>query len=628
MKSTVRYYIFLCLLLLFIPTLKAQELGHQRISEYDYELAFQQRRDSLINNYFNNDHWGFVQAAARFYRGEKIDEAISFVDSLVHRQEVRPSGDMFWMYPQVLITFTGDKYIPDHLKKRMRALWKNYHPYRGDTENHWAMWYTCMYLMSQYYPNEPGSEWFDGRSSTENFNEARDYLISWMDLTATKGQGEFNSPEYFGFYVAAMSELYTFAEDPAMKMRAKMMLDYLFADLAVDNFYGLDTGAHSREYPAPVVNQFLQRSTAFSWLQFGNNVKRYRGESFILALSGYHIPEIIYHIANDRSAPYIMEEVKRTRHRIRYSKVMDKPVYKYLYMCKDYSLGSIQGGLLQPIQQQTWDLTWATPDMKMDKEKSTNFSYSDLMSQNVKAKEGFNNLFTIQPHYSALELGMYFPEEPEMNIESVLQSKGTYNNPDKWTGGSPYERIYQQKSALIALYNIKKGAHYEHIDGHFPKTLEIDRKNKGWIFAHGGNTYIAYYPLAKYKWTEEQDGYRLRSHNLKNGAVVQVASASKFKSFDDFKKAVRALPLETKTKPLPYVKFTNLSGDQMEFEYGKTPILNGKKVDYQSWKLFDGPFLSADVGSKKLLMKYGDMRRLLDFNTLTIKNWIESDSAN
>ncbi len=145
-------------------------------------------------------------------------------------------------------------------------------------------------------------------------------------------------------------------------------------------------------------------------------------------------------------------------------------------------------------------------------------------------------------------------------------------------------------------------------------------------FAQGGKAYIAYYPLAKYKWIDEETDYRLRSTILKNGAVVQVASASDFPSFEAFKSAIKALPLKTRIKPVPYVDFTSLKGDHMVCEYGKTPVLNGKPVDFKDWKLFDNPFTYSEPDSKKLLMKYGSQRYLLDFNTLTIKSWIEDKS--
>jgi len=31
-------------------------------------------------------------------------------------------------------------------------------------------------------------------------------------------------------------------------------------------------------------------------------------------------------------------------------------------MRKEYGIGSLHGGLLQPIQQHTWDVTWAIDD--------------------------------------------------------------------------------------------------------------------------------------------------------------------------------------------------------------------------------------------------------------------------
>ncbi|HEX9972635.1 MAG TPA: hypothetical protein VGD14_11250, partial [bacterium] len=99
--------------------------------------------------------------------------------------------------------------------------------------------------------------------------------------------------------------------------------------------------------------------------------------------------------------------------------------------------------------------------------------------------------------------------------------------------------------------------------------------------------------------------------------------ASDFESFDAFKTKIRALKRTTKIEPKPQVSFTTLNGDVMEFTYDETPKLNGAPVDYESWKLFDGPFLYAEKGSRMLEMRYGPMHRLLDFNNLKIKEWVE-----
>ena len=295
--------------------------------------------------------------------------------------------------------------------------------------------------------------------------------------------------------------------------------------------------------------------------------------------------------------------MKRTRHRIRYSEDRNAPVYKYTSMRPEYAVASMQGGLLQPIQQHTWEVLWAVDDVR----------------------EGHNMLFTLHPYSDGYELAMYFPEEPKLLTEAVTRSKTTYDNADKWTGGSPFEQVFQHEDALIALYDIPEGTRFPHISGFFSKTLTTrEEDDSGWIFARGGDALLAYYPLAPYQWKQDADeNWRLHSTALKNGAVVQVAPASAFASFEAFKEAIRTLPLETTTTPTPGVQFTTLQGDALAFTYDQTPTLNGAPIDYARWNLFDGPFLYAEKDSRTLEMRYGTMRRLLDFNTVTITAWTE-----
>ncbi|MFQ5639290.1 MAG: hypothetical protein ACE5IR_15005 [bacterium] len=499
-------------------------------------------------------------------------------------------------------TYVGRETLPYAYKRRMRELWRTYTPYRGDTENHWAMYYGSLYLISQMYPGEPGERWFNGKSSQENFVEARDYLLAWIDLTTSIGQGEYDSPHYLGMFIVPMAQLYAWAEDADMKKRAYMMLEYLLADFAVENLNGMYVGAHSRIYPKEAKEPGSEPSTGFAWLLFGNTRFFPRSQAAILAMSGYVPSEILYRIATDRSQSYVHKELKRTRHRIRFSRVKNAPVYKVAFMRPEYAVGSSQGGLLQPIQQHTWDVTWAVDD----------------------PRGVHNTLFTLHPYSSPYELGMYFSEQLGMITELVVRSKKTYDSPDKWTGGSPYEQVFQHEDVVIALYDIPPGTRFSHISGFFSKDLSLREEDaSGWIFARGGEALMAYYPLAPYQWLPEDDGtWRLHSTALKNGAVVHVAPASQFASIVEFKKAVRALSLKTKTEPRPRVTFETLKGDILEFTYGETPKINSQPVNYEDWKLFDGPFLYAEKGSRKLELRHGTLRRLLDFNSLTVKDWV------
>jgi hypothetical protein len=582
--------------------------------------GYDARREALIDFFADRPPAGyldrvcFIEVAARLYRRRGLDEAFAWLDRLL----ADPHGDMFWMYPMVLVHYVGRDVLPPETQARMRDLWRTYTPYRGDTENHWAMYYASLYLITQLYPDEPAEAWFNGRSSRENHDEAHAYLLHWIDLTTTLGQGEYDSPHYMGFFITPMALLYAFADDPGWRRRAQMMLDYLIADFAVDSLNGLYTGAFSRVYPEPVLERWRNSSTSFAWLLFGNipfrpdrvNVilprvgYRPHGITAILAMSGYRLPEVIYRIATDRSAPYVHRERKRTRHRIRYSDVRDAPVYKYLYMCDAYAVGTSQGGVLQPVQQHTWEVLWATDD----------------------PLEGFNVLFTIHPYSGGYELGMYFPEEPQLLTEAVVKGdKPTYDLPGKWTGCSPFEQVFQHEQAVVALYDIPEGTRFPHVSAYFSRTLrDLRSDDSGWLFARGGDALIAYYPLAPYEWRDEPGGdRRLHSPHLKNGALVQLAPASSFASLDAFAGAVRALPLEASTEPVPRVRYRTLGGDTVEAAYGEAPRVNGVAVDYASWPLFDGPFLKAATGGRTLELRHGRLRRRLDFETLTIRDGVE-----
>ena len=566
---------------------------------------YQARADSMIDTYASRadpsdrSSGGLNAIAANLYRAQNLDWVKARLDTVMQD----PDGDMFWMYPMTLVNFVGRDVLPTGYQDRLRDLWRTYRPYRGDTENHWAMYYTSLYLMSQLRSGLPGDQWFNGKSSAQNHREAREYLLHWMDRTTKQGQGEFDSPHYMSYYVASMGLLHAFADDPAMRKKARMMLDYLLADFAAESLDGMYAGAFSRIYPGPLFERWKDNSTSYAWLLFGNAPFRARRGAMILAMSGYEPPEILHRIGTDRSTPYVHRERKRTRDRIRYSDVRSQPVYKYTYMREEYALGSIQGGLLQPIQQHTWELLWHTDD----------------------PKEGYNLLFSLHPYATGRELAMYFPEEPRTLVSSVIESKGTYNSSDKWTGASPHEEVVQAKDALVALYDIPEDLErFPHISGFFSKELERrEEDGSGWIFAKGGGALIAYYPLADYRWQEEEGkGWRLHSPHLHNGAVLQVAPAEQYPSFEAFKRAVRNLPLSTQTDPVPQVRFTSLRGDRIEFVYGERPRVNGGPVSHEDWPLYDSPFLEAEQGSNRLLMRNGPQRRLLDFNTIKTESWV------
>ncbi len=492
-------------------------------------------------------------------------------------------GGMFYIHDVMAALLYGGDGVSESTWRAVRKGLTHLPIYRGDTENHWVLYYTGMYLAAQTWPNEPGDSWFNGRSSAENMADAEGWLNHWMDLTTTIGQGEFDSPTYMIVYLSPMLVLHQFCQDPVLKARAEGMLNWLFTDYALEYLNGLFAGAHSRDYTYDVVKPEGAPAVGWGWLHFGGPNPVYRSDNLLSAWSDYRLPVVINNVANDRSVPYTDNERKRVRNIFRYGDEMNPPVYKTTYMTKDFAVGSIQGGILQPIQQHTWDITFVS-----DKPNAT--------------------IFTLHPFYSGYELAMFFPEEIEWLSEQVDRYHLVYTDPDKWNSSSPYERTFQHENTIIVLYDIAPDAHHDHVDGFFPKTLNRREEEGGWIFADAGRTYVAVYPLEPYEWIEEEVDWRLRSQYRRNGFVVEARSASDFESFESFKSAIQANELDTsKFNGAATVEYVSTTGHRMHFQYPDTRILDGNAVNLDEIPLFRSPYVNADGATRKMVISHGGM---------------------
>ena len=498
-------------------------------------------------------------------------------------------GGMFYIHDVMAALLYGGDGVSPSTWRAVRAGLTHLPIYRGDTENHWVLYYTGMYLAAQQWPGEPAESWFTGRSSEENMADAEGFLNHWMDLTTTIGQGEFDSPTYMIVFLSPILTLYQWCDDPVLKARAERMLHWIFTDYAIEYLDGLYAGGHSRDYSYDVVKPEGAPSVGWGWLHFGAPEPVYRSDNLLSAWSDYRLPAVINHIANDRSVPYTVHERKRTRHIFRYGDEMNPPVYKTTYMTKDFALGSLQGGILQPIQQHTWDVTFVSPD--------TN-----------------STIFTLHPFYSGYELAMFFPEEIEWLSEQVDRYHLVYTDPDKWNSSSPFERTFQHESAIIILYDIAEDAEHGHVDGFFPHGLDAREEEGGWIFADAGRTFVAMYPLQPYEWTEEEEGWRVRSPHRRNGFVVEVRSASDFDSFDSFKSAIQANKLDASLfEAAAEVEYLTTTGRLMHFQYPDTRVLDGVPIDLSDMPLFESPYVNADEGQKMVVL-HGDMELIVDLS--------------
>lgn len=563
------------------------------------------RRARLLDVASQEAEYNVMTILAKLKTRRDLPRAFAMLDSMTRDQAM---GGMFFAYSMMGVYLHTRDILPDSLRRNIREAFRVRTMYRGDTENHWVMYYTGLYLAAQTWPAEDGSRWFNGRSSDENLAEADAWLRHWFWLTATRGQGEFDSPTYMTVFLCPMLLLQEFAADTGMRTLAHMMTDLQLADFAAEHLEGSYAGGHSRDYPDDIVNPLSAPSTMWAWLYFGrpdmelwDEVRfrpRHRGswESVFGAVSSYSLPDIIHAMAVNRSAPYVHKELKRVRNIIRFGDVMNPPVYKYTYMTRRYAVGSLQGGILQPIQQHTWDVTYASP-------------------------RTHNTVFTLHPYSSGKELAMFFPEVQKFLAGEVDRYHLVYTNPDKWNSSSPYEQTFQHKNALLVLYDIADGIRHPHADAFFPKTLDervVDPS--GWVFCRNEGVYIGLFPLSDGEWKEEDINWRWRSRSLRTGVVVEVASDDDRASFAAFQKSLRSrIPDTTGFARSASVGFVTMGGDRMHFTFGGKRVLNDTVIELDGTKLFDSPWMQSVAGSGVIELTDGERRRVLDFRNARLE---------
>ncbi len=499
-----------------------------------------------------------------------------------------PKGDMFFQFPAAGAWYLCKDLLPGGLRALLRRTLLSYPGYRGDTMNHLCMWHTALYLSAAAFPGAGPEEWFTGRSSRENFEFARKYLYDWMDRVFRKGMMEFDSPHYMAFYVGPLLLLRDFAPEKQMRAAAGAVLDLILADYAADFFQGIYTGAHSREPRGKPFDMDWDYAAGLAYLYFGEGG---RGEphlgpvTALAAQAGYRCPAVIREIALDRSRPVLRFERKIVRNRWRYHGAdRTPPVFKVNYLTPWFSLGSCQGGILQPIQQHTWDASWRDGQGRA------------------------RTLFTLHPYTGAYELATFFPEGPLRMLEIIAKQKGTYLDENKWVSASPWERTFQDRSTLIALYRIPDGEKASHADAYIPAPREKIVRAEGWLALESGPVFAALACTGPLTLSPApREGTRARCYARPCAFVAEISPRKKWKTFRAFLEALtrRTPSFDPGTCALEY---KNLQGHAMRFAWPDKRELDGKPWTFPKDALFQGPWIQSALDTGLVRVRHGNKK--------------------
>ncbi|MDZ7291476.1 MAG: hypothetical protein ONB44_20680 [candidate division KSB1 bacterium] len=594
-------------------------------SQKVFEKSLAERRQTVLEYFVENESTpSFAAVIARYAANERLAEAHQMFSQLLRQ----PSSEPAYGFNLMATYLFGRRHVPDSLREKVQRIFSTNAFLCGAGENDQLRYYVALLLAAQTWPDMTAQQWFNGKSSTENWREACDYLAHWMESTVTDGQTEFDSPELLPSFIASLELLHEFVNDehtPSgtsdksktlnLHARAAMMLDLLLIDFALEHIDGMYAGGHSYDPEPGVFSPRQSANAALSWLYFGAGEMKPTVEALLGALSSYTMPGIIYDLATNRDplGGYVHRERKLVRNLLRNRHERNQAVYKYAYITRDYILSSVQGGLLYPLQQHTWDLTYFSP------------------------KDQHPTLFVMHPYHDPRELGTFFVDEPALLLDELIKFKSRYHQGDKLSGGSPYEQIFQHRNVLIALYNIPEKVRFGHIAGFFSEGLQDWEglysdglpHEPAWIFCRAGNTFVALRPLQSFQFTRMEGGLHYISQGRHNGIILEVSTPEESKTFEEFKRRIRGVSnVEFKAENQQVkVKYTTVYGDRMEFLYdGSTNsaerYLNEFPHRYTAWPLFENPFIKYDENKRRLQVRVKNKWRALDF-----MNWTVSERA-
>ena len=482
--------------------------------------------------------------------------------------------------------------MPAEVRRRFAETVTETRMRRGATESDWAMYYASILLQAQTWPETPATDWFTGRSTQENYDEAVSWLRHWAQTTARRGQIEFDSPTHLTHFVSATLLLYDFAKDREVQSLAANLTDLLLADYLSESLGGAYCGAHGRVLSRELFTTRYHPVANYHFMYAGgiSMPPLISPWSAIAAYSWYQPPAPLRFIANDRAEPYVHREVKRGHDVLRHGSARNPVIYKYTYMTRFFGMGSTQGGLFSPFQQHSWGLTW-------------------------RSKSFQSTMFSIHPYSSLRELAMFYPDDPRA-MRPLLLDNSPYTSRHKILGGSPYEHLHQDKNTLLILYDFPTTEGNQEASLLLPKCLEC-KQSQGWIFGRDGDFHVAIYPCQAGKFEDVGSGVqRFRSKGATIGFVIIAESTDtvppglvKARGFEAFQTSVLGCqsPVVRRRSGVADMSFSHPQG-------GTLTVSSEARKAAEKPSLYDSRFMTSWWDSGKIQLSGGSKGHVIDLS--------------
>jgi hypothetical protein len=458
------------------------------------------------------------------------------------------------------------------------------------------LFHSARYLMATAFPEENFVAYRKTGAVLRGEDEV--WLKRFLRYRAGHGWGEFDSSCYLAAVWECLTCLYDFSPDEELRRLAGMMMDLVLADFEVDALGGMYGGAHGRIYLRQALDHAAETTLLLHYLYFGGKPPAAsQMDSFVIdALTCSYRPHpAVVGLALNRDHPY---ENRERKHLHNVADVLpEEPlagsIRKYTFWTPDYVMGCVQfqdsypdGCLHHPHhngppvlpeqrltagyahqQQHEWDLSFATR--------------SDA------------RLFTHHP--------------------------GDDGEDNHWTGDRlcGCGHFFQNRGALIALYDIPPGQSIQFIHAYVPKAaFDEIVEEKGILFVRAGAAYGALRLLSGYQWTQEGEwkDREIIAEGPRHAVVCEAGQEADFGSFAAFRAEIAANAVRFDAERME-LEYHSQRGGLLRIDTRGGRWINGASADLD-YPAYDSPWLHAPWGASCVEINAGgDQRPLtLDFS--------------
>ncbi|MFF6960867.1 fibronectin type III domain-containing protein [Streptomyces sp. NPDC008317] len=554
-----------------------------------------------------------AQYTAQLVDHQNVAANLGKLDKLYQGYDYEQYKIMAKMYTYLM---AGDQFSPAMLQD-VRAYFAKYgYQKLPQTENLRMSTYVTGYLVGQYFPDVAD---LNGSSGAALKASSKANIEEMVKAGVRRGWAEYESPEYTIMTYVGLNAIYQWSDDQQLRSEVKMAMDVMWFEWANDWDNGYLISSESRaKGDLASANDPTWRSadhTTLAWTYFGEHrAQQGVGESDNTAPSAYR-PDLEYvGMLAWSGTSYTPPPLA-----VKIGQMTDKSYSAYKSNLQN-SGGNAMDVYRTSYVRPTWGLATETQYRRVD-------NWIEDMPMVLRwQSNAANPLFRI-------------------SLDQGTAQIGSYDQPDN-------HRVMQDGPTALGIYKSSGDQTSNYINAMFPDNGSIVEREQvdGWTVVSTGPMYFAFKlakpgtwyhqtpndPSNKVKTTTQIHptatlGYTydiLRSQADTNAWVLETADASAYADLDAFATALTtqtSLDTSHVNDATPRVVYHSLAGDDLDLTYdkasqapGATHLVNGQAIGYDSFKLFDTPWLQQDKLGSTFTATVGDESVAYDFDQWTV----------